>query len=68
MLPNLTVIIATYIVYRLLDTTLHSIQRNRVVGIGQAIIALICGFLVIDLTMETLKAASSSQSPLNNLR
>jgi hypothetical protein len=60
MLPNLTLIIAIYAIYRLLETSVHAMQRNLRLGIGQAVIALFAGWGIIELAMETVKSASQS--------
>lgn len=63
MLPDLSLIITAYVLYRLVETTMRAIQRNRAAGIFLGVLAAICGSAVCILASDIVKNASHSSGP-----
>jgi uncharacterized membrane protein YraQ (UPF0718 family) len=60
MIPNLALIISAYIIYRLIETTVRAVQRNKTSGIVLAVLAGICALVVCSLASDIMNTASHS--------
>ena len=63
MIPNLALIITAYILYRLVETTMSAVQRNRTAGIFLGVLAVLCGLAVCSLAFEIVNSATHSSVP-----
>ena len=63
MIPDLALIITAYILYRLIETTMSAIQRNRTAGIFLGLVAILCGLAVGSLAFDIVKNAAHSSGP-----
>ena len=59
-IPNLALIITCYVLYRLVETTISAVQRNRTAGIFLGICAGICALVVSVLAYDIVYRASTS--------
>lgn len=62
MIPDLALIITAYILYRLIETSISAVQRNRTSGIMLGVLAGICAVIVCSLAYDIMKVASHSGS------
>jgi hypothetical protein len=63
-IPNLALIITCYVLYRLVETTVRAVQRNRTAGIVLGVFAAICALVVSSLAYEIVSSASHTGSAL----
>jgi hypothetical protein len=63
LIPDLALIITAYILYRLIETTMSAIQRNKVAGIFLGVLAIVCGVVVCSLAFDIVNNASRSSGP-----
>ena len=61
-IPNLALIITCYILYRLVETTISAVQRNRTAGIFLGVCAGICALIVSVLAYDIVYKASTMGS------
>jgi hypothetical protein len=62
MIPDLSLIITVYILYRLIETTISAVQRNKTSGVALSVVAGICGLVVCSLAYEIINTASHTGS------
>ena len=62
MIANLALIVTAYVLYRLIETSISAIQRNRTSGIVLAVIAGICALIVCGLAYDIVNNASHAAS------
>jgi hypothetical protein len=65
MIPNLALIITAYIVYRLIETSISAVQRNRTSGIVLGVLAGICALVVCTLAADIMNTAIHTSSGLS---
>jgi hypothetical protein len=65
MIPNLTIMICAYVVFRCIESFVEQMQKpNRSVGGVIVLIgALLCALVAVGVTAETISAGSSMQQP-----
>jgi hypothetical protein len=61
-IPNLALIITCYILYRLIETTVSAVQRNRTAGIVLGVLAGVCALVVCSLAFEIVSSATHTSS------
>jgi hypothetical protein len=63
MIPDLALIITAYVLYRLVETTMSAIQRNKAAGIFLGVLAVLCGLVVCGLAFDIVNNAAHSSGP-----
>jgi hypothetical protein len=63
-IPNLALIVTCYVLYRLIETTISAVQRNRTAGIVLGVFAGICALVVSSLAYGIVSTGSHMGSGL----
>jgi len=64
-IPDLALIITCYILYRLIETAVSAVQRNRTAGVVLCVLAGMCGLIVCSLAFEIMSSASHTSSGIS---
>lgn len=62
MIPDLALIITAYILYRLIETSISAVQRNKTSGVVLAVLAAICALVVCSLAYDIMNTATHNGS------
>jgi hypothetical protein len=62
MIPDLALIITAYILYRLIETSISAVQRNRTSGVVLGVLAGICALVVCSLAYDIMNTATHTGS------